>query len=1193
MVTPAAGRSDIELCLLGPVRVRVNGQEAAVGGPRQMAVLARLMVTPGQVVSMEQLVDAVWEGDGPNQPHVAIRSYVSNLRRAIEPNRRRRAADSCLESAPPGYRLAIDPTAVDWYRFQQLIEAARNSLTGGDVDAAVAHLRRSLSLWRGEPCAGLPGSEVFEAHRVRLLGLRQTALEMLYDSLLRQGEHDVVAAEIEAAILADPLRERLTELGMLAYYRSGRQSDALALGRRLREQLLDELGIDPSAAIDEMELRILNHDPGLDPEPAGRAGEPVDEARPDGSTEDGPAPDPAGRAGSGSRPGSAPGGGDRAAIVGRAEIRDRLAALAARASSGEPVAVALVGEQGIGKSVLARDLVDRLDPGVAVIWGHSVAEGSAPLWPWAQVVLGLLDLVGDGEADRIALTDGLESLAGLGSSVAAALPKKIGRQSVPTSEIMLAVTRFLERFARRGPVAIVLEDLHWADRPSITLLEFAVTSLTEVPVAFVATWRGNEVGPATAASSLRGLTRLTGLDRIDVGPLDDAAAVDLARALDRPMSAEQAEAIGRRSAGNPSFVRELVLHPGDGAGSPISPRLQDAALDRVERLHPLALPVLRGAALFRAPFTIGDLEPLRPSSAHSIDRVIEAALRGGVLEEADARLGLYRFRHGVVQEVLQAATLSAELRSGHQTIGRHLMGTDEAEASYHLSWSPDAADRAEAARVALELFHRGAPMVTMHELDGRVRNGLGAAESLRRSGSGGSWDDLVSDSLCFLSWRARVDDRPVDWYDNGWRSLRAAIEGLDGTADETAVGSSAPVSTTPLRGVGPDRPRARPIDRLERCVLNLIGLPCMPPGPGDPDDFAVLGGPLLAEMRDAVDLIPADRPVRTALRIHLVAAEAPRRTGLAARGKAVREAVRIVSGARRRLHGPDRAVVLATHIVRFWTDLEPTELEDLLAEHALCQPGIGSALLWSRYGYPALVALGRVDGAARVVEAGLSATEIGGLPLQRAEARLLWTRHLLWTGELDAAERSLDEVALELAALDLPEPLPLLRQRRILRSLRGQPGDPAPDRGVEGDGRRSATLVGLDRASSAELAFRLAHLGQRDRAVEHLDQVAGSGHVDALDLAEVALLAGAAHLSGHEPASQLAHRRLAEAGDRLIVRRDGSMIFGPATLWASVAADGAGLAEEAARLLDRGLEQALRQGAGSYVRLLLGLEPAR
>ena len=293
MGTTAANPSSLDLRLLGPLTVTVDGQPVPVGGPRQMAVLARLMLTPDQVVTMDQLVDSVWDGDEPARPQVAVRSYISNLRRAIEPNRRRRSADTCLVGSPSGYRLAVDPGAIDWVRFERLVEEGRSRLAGGDASGAVALLDRARSLWAGVPCSGLPQSVFVLAHRSRLTDLRDTATELLFEARLARGDHGSVAAEVEAAIAESPLRERLTELGMLALYRAGRQSEALAIGQKLRARLLDELGVDPSPSIDAIELKILNHDASLDGRPVGPGSPEGHPAAPPGGAGRGPAGDPA------------------------------------------------------------------------------------------------------------------------------------------------------------------------------------------------------------------------------------------------------------------------------------------------------------------------------------------------------------------------------------------------------------------------------------------------------------------------------------------------------------------------------------------------------------------------------------------------------------------------------------------------------------------------------------------------------------------------------------------------------------------------------------------------------------------------------------------------------------------------------------------------------------------------------------
>lgn len=1193
MVTSAAThRSDIELCLLGPLNVVVDGEQVSVGGPRQMAVLARLMLTPDQVVTMDQLVDSVWDGDEPSQPHVAVRSYISNLRRAIEPNRRRRASDSCLASSPPGYRLTIDPAAVDWVRFQRLVEGSRSSLASGDAASAVPQLRLALSLWRGEPCSGLSDSDVFRANRARLRTLRQTAIELLYESLLIRGDHSAVASEVEAAIADDPLRERLTELGMLAFYRSGRQSEALALGRRLRARLVDELGIDPSPAIEEMELKILNHDRSLDPEPPvvspvhprpGQSGSALDpdqvhRLEPSGN---GTVPEPVDRP-----------AGERhvtdvmvasTLTVGRDHELATLSSMAEALAAGRSMAAAVTGEQGIGKTTLVRALADRLaDEKVSVLWAHTVAGELSPMWPWAKVVLDLLEP--EDEVARAGLLAGLGALAELSPSVAAALAEHGSVEKLPTTEVMLATTRLLERRARRDPIVVVLEDLQWADPATVTMLKYAASTLIDSPVGFVMTWRETDVAPGPLATALREVSRLPTLVRVDLEGLEGGAALEMGRRLGGGLSRHETMSIHRRCHGNPLYIREMLGYAaGDRTGSSGPSILQDAVVDRVERLDNDALPVLRAAALFRTPFAAGDLEPLASSGLEAMERVVAAALRGGLLEEVDPVLGTHRFRHAVVGEVLAAGMVAVERWAMHRSIGQHLLHSgDHLQASYHLARSPEPADRALSARLALDAFHRGVRTLHLAELDHRIRGGLTAIEALRRVADGPFNEDLVTDALGFLSWRARVDDRPTDWLDNARRNLGSAMEGLSNQPEPRGGGAAMATVTTPLRGRGPGRVREQPLDRLQRSVLNMIGLPTIPAGAGDPSDFVVTGGQALEELAAAVERLPTDRPARWAGQVHLAAVNGMSRSGVTAGARTVRDTQKVVSTARRRLDGEGMVPVLGTLLARCSDLLDPATVDATLRELAELQSGPALDLACARYGHPALLALGRTDEAGRMVEDALAGAEAGGDDLQRAEARLLWTRHVLWTGQLEAAAHSIDLSADDWSVLGLPEPLPLLRQRRALRLLAGQPAALADvEVGRPGMAPAGHDAVVPERAGPAAVAFRLARSDRPDQAAEHIDAMASVVGRRHIPLAELALLGGAAALIGHRKAAAGFQKALVDAGDRLVVRSDGSVILGPAGLWAALAAFGAGRRAEAGRLARAALDETRRTGGSA------------
>ncbi|MFV0257754.1 MAG: BTAD domain-containing putative transcriptional regulator, partial [Acidimicrobiales bacterium] len=231
---PNLPRPVVSYEILGPPRVVVDGRPAHIGGRRPVAALTRLALTPGQVVTMDQLVDAIWAGDAPARPEITVRSYLSNLRRAIEPDRQPGDPKSCIERRSPGYRLTDEPDAIDAVRFERHVAEGRRCLIDGDADTAVGHLDAAEALWRGEPGEGMPDDDALTGFRLRLTELRWTATETRFEARLQLGDHHDVIADLELAIASQPLRERLSELGMRALYAAGRQSDALAVYRRLR-----------------------------------------------------------------------------------------------------------------------------------------------------------------------------------------------------------------------------------------------------------------------------------------------------------------------------------------------------------------------------------------------------------------------------------------------------------------------------------------------------------------------------------------------------------------------------------------------------------------------------------------------------------------------------------------------------------------------------------------------------------------------------------------------------------------------------------------------------------------------------------------------------------------------------------------------------------------------------------------------
>jgi predicted ATPase/DNA-binding SARP family transcriptional activator len=241
--------------LLGPLSVRRAGEPTAIGGQKPRALLAALLLEANRVVSRDQLIDALWGETPPDTARNTIQVYVSQLRKLLP--------DGMLETAPPGYRLIVDPETVDLFRFVRLCEEGRTRLADGDAAAAAEILRAALDLWRGAPLADFEWEPFAQAEISRLNELRLAALEDRIDADLALARHGQLIPELELFAAEQPLRERLRAQLMLALYRTGRQADALAVYQHARKALVDELGIEPGESLRQLERAILAQDPSL------------------------------------------------------------------------------------------------------------------------------------------------------------------------------------------------------------------------------------------------------------------------------------------------------------------------------------------------------------------------------------------------------------------------------------------------------------------------------------------------------------------------------------------------------------------------------------------------------------------------------------------------------------------------------------------------------------------------------------------------------------------------------------------------------------------------------------------------------------------------------------------------------------------------------------------------------------------
>ncbi|MGH3760415.1 BTAD domain-containing putative transcriptional regulator [Actinophytocola sp.] len=349
--------------ILGSVEVWHDGALVPVTAPMQRAVLATLLVRAGETVAVESIVDQLWGPEPPHTAQVTIRNYVQRLRRVLP--------RPVLETVPPGYRLVVEPESVDATRFAGLVEQAR-AVASPDPVRAARLFDAALALWRGTPLADLGDVPMRLVHAPRLEEMYLGALEESFEVKLRLGWHARLVPELTELTGTYPLRERLCRQLMIALYRSRRSAEALGHYHRIRERLVEELGVEPGVELRRLQERILREDLTLSvpfvrvgPDPAPAADHPPAELPPPIAT-----------------------------FVGRAaeldELRERFA------STG-PVACFVHGPAGAGKSTLAvrfaHECGDRFADGTLYVDLAGNRPGTASASPSA-VLTALLDELG-------------------------------------------------------------------------------------------------------------------------------------------------------------------------------------------------------------------------------------------------------------------------------------------------------------------------------------------------------------------------------------------------------------------------------------------------------------------------------------------------------------------------------------------------------------------------------------------------------------------------------------------------------------------------------------------------------------------------------------------------------------------------------------------------------------------------------
>jgi DNA-binding SARP family transcriptional activator len=259
----------MEFRILGPLEVWDEGGQVSLGGAKPRALLAGLLLHPNEVVPADRLIDELWGEDSPEDAAAALRVNVSRLRKSLQ--------QEVLTTRSPGYVIRVEPDELDLHRFERLVDEGRSLLARGLAADASERLGDALALWRGPALAEFAYESFAQTAIARLEEIRLAAVELRIDADLALGRHAELVGELAALVAEHPLRERLRRCLMTALYRSGRQAEALDAYQAARRTLVDELGIDPSPALQELERAILRQDRSLNVVPGPASAQEVEE----------------------------------------------------------------------------------------------------------------------------------------------------------------------------------------------------------------------------------------------------------------------------------------------------------------------------------------------------------------------------------------------------------------------------------------------------------------------------------------------------------------------------------------------------------------------------------------------------------------------------------------------------------------------------------------------------------------------------------------------------------------------------------------------------------------------------------------------------------------------------------------------------------------------------------------------------
>lgn len=639
--------------LLGPFEVVENGRALQIGGHRQRAVLVLLAMHVGEVVSVDEIAEEIWSGSPPSSAVQTIRSYVSRLRNVLDPQ--------ILPSRVPGYLLAVDRSCVDSFRFEERLETAGQLVSDNRYVDAARVLNEALGMWRGTALADFAYEPFAAAESQRLMERRLDAVGLRIEVDLALGRHSGVVAELEGLVCDHPLREAFSAQLMIALYRCGRQADALAQYSRLRANLVENYGLEPSPDLRRLEQLVLEQSEELDLASFG-------------TTSDGPS-----HLWTDSALSWLVSRLPRSGVIGREpETSSLLAAVRDVTERMECGCAVVTGEAGIGKSTVVGQVAQQVhQEGVAVVYGRCDEDVSIPFAFLAESAAQLFEVAGE---DALLALDPVHiaALAQLGSPVRAVLAVNATGYTISVGNaiepwvLFRAIELLLRAASRRRPVMFIIEDLQWADRTTAQMIAYLIRK-ARGPVLFSITFRSDEIHVQHPLTDIfETIERHPNHVRIEVpGLTEEEIVAYLVKAADRrndDASSALARAIFEETDGNAFFVQELVRHiveigedeanhgrwfeePAPGiAAFPDSVR--DVIAARVARLDGAAGAILATASVIGQEFDLALLAVVVGASEPGVLESLERAETAGLVREYSVARGRFRFAHSLIQRTI-------------------------------------------------------------------------------------------------------------------------------------------------------------------------------------------------------------------------------------------------------------------------------------------------------------------------------------------------------------------------------------------------------------------------------------------------------------------------------------------------------------------------------------------------------------